>query len=114
MAFAVLGGVTLKLLPGVREREPEYRGEAVRAFNGALLVGTDAPRRTWEGQTVPMSTADVDTLLAVIGTGAPVTLTGDIVRGASVSVSVQASREFVGTANPAVHEEVLTLTIREV
>lgn len=112
MPFLVVAGVTLKAQPGFRQSLPIYRGEEVRAFNNALLSGIDAPKRVWSGSLVPMSPADAAAFRTAVDNGEHVTASGDFA-GGTITARVDVETEYVSTANPTVHEEVLSLTITE-
>lgn len=85
MSSITIAGVGLDLT-AFREGEPEWRGEAARAFDNTLLVGRDSKKRIWEGVTDWMSKADTDALAAAVE-GGTVTCSG-VVLGETVSASV--------------------------
>lgn len=87
MAFMVLAGVDIDIsADGCSEIEGVVVGDMRRAFDGTPRVTIRTVKRAWRGTGAVLTPAQDAALRAAIANRATVTLTGDIVGGASFSV----------------------------
>lgn len=116
MAFLNIGAVSAipGVTPNAAQSEPERGGEDVRAFAGNLRSTVRWQKRQWTYETIWLSAAAADAIIAAIATR-PVNVSGDITGGSTVSCIVTftggAYRKGPGGANP---KRKLSLLIREV
>lgn len=104
MAFLTIAGVgyPVDVAGGATEREPEYVGEKVRAFDNTLRSTRMQPKRSWEFPLAPLSEAAYNTLRAAIANDAEVAVNGDAVDNVSTTCIVTfASAGFLDHRPPA-------------
>jgi hypothetical protein len=113
-----VAGIGLRFVT-FQEQKPAFRGDAVEAFDNTLQDGRDAKKRRWAGTTDWHTTAEEASLrTAVEGTG-PVTCSGLVLPGGSVSAVVDVETVDYGPAvqagitNYAAVNVRLSLTLRE-
>lgn len=114
MSFLTLAGVTVPTsVSGVQEGAIEQIGSESRAYAGNLRSTVRGQKRNWSVTTRPLTSTEESNIRSAIATGAFVTMSGDLIGGASLTVSATinsapASKIKGGFRNA------LTLAIKEV
>ena len=118
MSYMILGPVVVDVLTDSGDGvEPFVIGAEVETFAGNLRSTRRAVKRRWRRVTRRMTDAQVATLLATIGApmgGNVVAMTGTIVSGASVNVSVTVEKVDDIKQTGAEVRRRLTLFLKEV
>lgn len=118
MSFVTLAGTPFPCMRdgGATELPPERGGTVGRTFNGSRRSTVRWEKRAWEFKSIPLLPADVATLKANVALGAQVTLSGDIVGGANVTVDVefQDTPYLTGTGAPNGFYRLVTIRATEV
>lgn len=114
MSFLTLGGVAVPVSPnGAQEGAIEQIGSESRAYAGNLRSTVRDEKRNWSFTTRSLSSSEESNIRAAIANGAFITMSGDILGGASLLVSVALS-SAPATKVTGGFRNVLTLTVKEV
>ena len=89
MAFLTLAGITIDVsTDGASQLEGDVVGEKARMFDGTLRSTVRATKRAWRITSPVLTQVQESAIRTAIANHATVTLSGDIVGGANVSVKV--------------------------
>lgn len=114
MSFLTLDGVVVPVTPnGAQEGAIERIGSESRAYAGNLRSTVREEKRSWTFTTRSLSSSEESDIRAAIADGAFITMSGDILGGASLLVSA-ALNGAPSTKVKGGFRNVLTLTVREV
>ncbi len=94
MAGITIAGTALDCSEG-SEGEPFLIGEVSRAYAGSLRNSVRSQKRQFSATTVPVPEATWDTIRVALANMTPVTVSGLILSGDSISASVKCSAKPV-------------------
>ena len=114
MAFLTVAGTTVPVAPtGCTTKIITIGDVGTRAFDGTMRSTERTTKREWSITTTPMTPSAADAIVTALGTGAAITVNGDIVN----NVATSCFRVLVGRtaiATRGAHYDTLAFTLLEV
>lgn len=113
MAFLLIGSMSVAVAARGLDVKYVTIGESgTRSMSGTYRVTRRAVKREWTVTTAPMLPADANALITALGDGGPITLSGDVVQNASVTVFPEVTARRL-TSVKGGHRAEMTFTLYE-
>ena len=114
MAFLTVAGTTVPVaLTGCSTKIVTIGDVGTRAFDGTMRSTERTTKREWSITTAPMSPSLADALIAALGTGAAISVNGDMVN----NVATSCFRQLTGRTSVAVrgaHYDTVQFALMEI